>query len=152
MLSKRLVSISFLLIFLFSNIGWSINVHYCQGEAYYSALRYAQVHEHGDNGCTMDSEKEEDDCCAPPTSLKKTKQFSDKKCCENEVLKSTTSDYNTQHVYSQHFDFILPDYGWTDFSIHPFTIHSRKQEAFAYYIESHAPPLYQLYCRLVLYA
>lgn len=169
MLNKRLVSIGFLLIFLFSNIGWSMSVHYCQGEAHYSPLRYAHTHQDTkDTGCTMEQEKElemeqeaqqeEKACCSTKTAVEKpiekfkNKKFEDKKCCQDELIKSNPSDHNIQPVYAQHFEFILPDYNWTDFSTYILDFPIRKQEILAYYMEANAPPLYQLYCRLVLYA
>ncbi|MGG5505566.1 MULTISPECIES: HYC_CC_PP family protein [unclassified Myroides] len=158
MLNKRLVSIWFLLIFLFSNIGWSMSVHYCQGEAHYSPLRYAHTHqEDAGTGCTMELEQqiqqEEKACCSTPKAVEKpVKKFEDKKCCQDELIKSNPSDHNIQPVYTPNFDFILPDYGWTTLATYGIDFPIQKQEISAYYMEANAPPLYQLYCRLVLYS
>lgn len=155
MLKKRLVSILFLLMFLFSNIGWSISVHYCQGEAHYSPLRY--THSHEETGCTMkmDQEDQQDKkpCCITKTPVEQPiKKFADKKCCQDELIKSNPSDHHVLPIYTPHFDFILPDYSWTEFSVLLPPLSIRKQETLAYYVEANAPPLYQLYCRLVFYA
>lgn len=157
MLKKRLVSMLFLLIFLFSNIGWSMSVHYCQGEAHYSPLRYA--HTHLESGCVMEStiesepQREEKSCCSTQTPIEEAvKKFADKQCCQNDLIKSNPSDHNIQHVYAPHFDFILPDYSWTTLTTPWVYLPAKKQETLAYYLEANAPPLYQLHCRLVFYA
>lgn len=134
-----------------------MSVHYCQGEAHYSPLRY--THTHQDKGCTMEMEmeqeiqQEEKACCSTKALVEKPiKKFADKKCCQDELIKSNPSDHNIQHVYTPHFEFILPDYSWTECSRYVVDFPVQKQETLAYYMEANAPPLYQLYCRLVLYA
>lgn len=135
-----------------------MSVHYCQGEAHYSPLRYAHTHQQdADTGCTMEMEQqiqqEEKACCSTKKAVEKPiKKFADKKCCQDEVIKSNPSDHNIQHVYAPNFEFILPDYNWTTLSSYGVDAPVQKQEILAYYMEAHAPPLYQLYCRLVLYA
>ncbi|MGG5575870.1 HYC_CC_PP family protein [Myroides sp. C15-4] len=160
MLKKQLVSMLFLLIFLFSNIGWSMSVHYCQGEAHYSPLRYTHTHQaHQETGCMMEAEMkaeeqhEEKSCCSTQKPVQQpVKKFADKKCCQDELIKSNPSDHNIQQVYAPHFDFILPDYSWTTLTTPWAYVPTQKQETLAYYLEANAPPLYQLYCRLVFYA
>ena len=159
MLNKRLVSIGFLLIFLFSTIGWSMSVHYCQGEAHYSPLRYVHAHQEEDSSCTMESmqqqepQQEEKTCCSTKKPVEEpSKKFEDKKCCQDELIKSNPSDHPIQQIYSHHFDFILPTYTWTEIPVYSRATTVEKQEVLAYYMEVNAPPLYQLYCRLVLYA
>nr|WP_158962371.1 hypothetical protein [Myroides fluvii] len=135
-----------------------MSVHYCQGEAHYSPLRY--THTHQEKGCSMEMEMEmeiekqqEKACCSTKVAVEKpVKKFADKKCCQDELIKSNPSDHNIQHVYAHYFDFILPDYAWTTYSNYPVDFPVQQQETLAYYMEAHAPPLYQLYCRLVLYA
>lgn len=137
-----------------------MSVHYCQGEAHYSPLRYAHTHQQDvDTGCTMEMEqqtqpeKEEKPCCSTKKAAEKpVKKFADKKCCQDELIKSNPSDHNIQHVYAPNFEFILPDYSWTTLSTFGIDFPVQKQEVLAYYMEANAPPLYQLYCRLVLYA
>lgn len=136
-----------------------MSVHYCQGEAHYSPLRYA--HTHQETGCTMEAEKEAEklhqqedkSCCSSQKTVQQpVKKFADKKCCQDELIKSNPSDHNIQQIYAPHFDFILPDYSWTTVSSPILYLPTQKQETLAYYLEANAPPLYQLYCRLVFYA
>ncbi|MBB1138707.1 hypothetical protein [Myroides sp. WP-1] len=135
-----------------------MSVHYCQGEAHYSPLRYAHTHQQdADTGCTMETEQqtqqEEKACCSTVKAVEKPiKKFADKKCCQDELIKSNPSDHNIQHVYAPNFEFTLPDYSWTTLSTYGIDSPVQKQEVLAYYMEANAPPLYQLYCRLVLYA
>lgn len=134
-----------------------MSVHYCQGEAHYSPLRYAHVHQ--ETGCTMETEKEQEKqqeekaCCSTQAPVEKTsKKFADKPCCQDELIKSNPADHHLQQVYPPHFDFILPDYSWTEYASYAVDFPAQQQEVLAYYMEANAPPLYQLYCRFVFYA
>lgn len=129
-----------------------MSVHYCQGEAHYSPLRYA--HAHQEMGCTMEAALEKErTCCSTKTAVEQPiKKFANKKCCQDELLKSNPSDHHIQSVYATHFEFILPDYSWTNAFCYDVNFPIQQQQVLAYYLEANAPPLYQLYCRLVLYA
>jgi|GEM_PF-7118330 len=134
-----------------------MSVHYCQGEAHYGTLRY--LHAHQDKGCSVETNIEEGEqveekaCCLPQAPVEKTvKKFADKPCCQDELIKSNPSEHHLQQVYTPHFDFILPDYSWTEYAHFGVDLPVQQHEILAYYIEANAPPLYQLYCRLVFYA
>ncbi len=151
MQNKRLISIIFLITFLFSNIGWSISVHYCQGEAYYGKLNYSiqQFEDSCDNKITTKN----DDCCVDTFEISEEGQKSDhEQCCKDDVIKVSTSDQTIQKTYSQIFEFVIPDYSWTDLTTPVADYSLPILEALHYYIDSNAPPLYKLYCRLIFYA
>lgn len=151
MQNKRLISIIFLITFLFSNIGWSISVHYCQGEAYYGKLNYSI--QQFEDSCDIKIIDENDDCCIDTLEIIDEEQKSDHEvCCKDDVIKVSTSDQTLQKTSSQFFDFVIPDYSWTDLTTPVADYSLPILEALNYYVDSNAPPLYKLYCRLVLYA
>lgn len=151
MLNKRLISIVFFISFLFSNVGWSITVHYCQGEAYYGKLNYS-VQQPKDS-CEIKVIEESEDCCNNTFDIKKENQKSDhEECCKDDIIKVSTSDQTIQKTYSQNFDFVVPNLSWTNLSI-PYVDYSLPiLKALNYYVDSNAPPLYKLYCQLIFYA
>lgn len=149
MLNKRLTSLFFLFAFLFTNVGWSISVHYCQGEAFYGKLNYSVIQE--DDSCDVEViNTQEENCCNEETE--NSDKSNHEVCCKDDVIKVTTSDQTIQKTYNQAIDFVLPDLDWTKLSINTTDYTIVQNEVLAYYIDANAPPLYKLYCKLIFYA
>lgn len=150
MLNKKYIAFIFLTIFLFTNVGWSINVHYCQGDSI-SNLSYLHDTKHQ---CMMEEEVEIMPCCQEPIkqeNLHKGHQKADD-CCKNEVIKSSVTDQTINKIFPLQFEAIFVDTTWTEIQANTFHFATLKQDFLDYYIESNAPPLYRLYCRLIFYA
>lgn len=151
MLNKKYIAFIFLTIFLFSNIGWSINVHYCEGDSF-SNLSYIHDTKHQ---CMMaDEEPEPMPCCDEPAAKEDLHQGHDKSedCCKDEVIKSSVTDQSISKTFPIQMEALCPDTTWTKITKPSFEAIVLKQQALDYYVESNAPPLFKLYCRLVLYA
>lgn len=150
MLNKRYIALIFLTIFLFSNVGWSINVHSCNGDSF-SNISYIHDNQHK---CMMEDESETDSCCEVPiVENTKTEHYNKSKvCCKDEVIKSSVTDQSISKTFPMQWDAICPNTLWTSIESHSFEAITLKRETLAYYVETNAPPLYKLYCRLVLYA
>ena len=93
---KKLLSIFFASIMLFSNMGFSIASHYCQGQLVNTQL----VHGTDNLGCCMaqmDNQLPED--CKSPDIQKSVKK---KGCCENEYQSLDIDDnFSSKQVLSK---------------------------------------------------
>lgn len=151
MRNKKHIAILFLTILLFSNVGWSINVHYC-GSHSTSNFSYIQDLDHG---CAMLVEEESSSsCCDSEVEEVDTSKIhvKEKGCCSNELIKSTVSDQSIAKAFPFLGDILTPDTSWTVLEKPTFRESNITLTALDYYVESNAPPLYKLLCRLVLYA
>lgn len=149
MLNKRHISVLFLFIFIFSNVGWSVNVHFCQDEIY-SELSYLQ---HSGHQCAMEKETKPMPCCEKPESNSKTeKHHKDKDCCTNQVIKSNAADQSVVKILPLQFEAITADISWTELQYNHAIVQKIKNEHLFYYVDSNAPPLFKLYCKLIFYA
>lgn len=150
MLTKRYIALLFLTLFLFSNVGWSINIHSCNGESF-SNISYLHDDRHK---CLMEDGSETDLCCeVPDAEDTKVEHYNKSKaCCKDEVIKSSVTDQSVSKIFPIQLEAISPDTSWTLIESNSFEAITLKCETLAYYVDSNAPPLYKLYCRLVLYA
>lgn len=123
------------ILILFSNLGLAINVHYCKDKIAGISL-ITQIEEI----CV----KEEISCCKL--------EESHHKCCSNKVIKAEEKNDNILSNLSK-VDFkavhLVND---LELCLVEKNVFESKKEILSFYCDSHSPPLYKLYCQLVLYA
>lgn len=131
---KKVISAVLLFLILFSNLGLAVNVHYCHNKMASVSLGY-QVEE----ACVI----EEKDCCAA--------QKDHKDCCSDSVVKAEkeTATVLARSHQSELSFFVLSTVCIPDFFSVAETI--VQQKWFCFYCDSHAPPLYKLYCQYLFY-
>ncbi len=147
MLNKKHISILFLIVFIFSNVGWSVNVHYCR-DIVFSQLSYLQDSKHH---CAMDVE-EPMPCCQKTEQHQKDNTAED--CCREQIIKSNSSDQSVIIVKTLPFQFegFIADSSWTELQLDSIGEYLTKDKYLAYYVDSNAPPLFKLYCQFIFYA
>lgn len=145
---NRHISIILAVLILASNIGLAVNVHYCKGEV--SSVSFAYKiqepcnphHEEGHNH-NHDADKA---CCS-------VKADDHKKCCKNDLVK--LQDENDGKVIVKSLQLDLGTFcslsEWKPLHFY-YTVPVAKKDIPSFYCESHAPPLFKLYCRYILYA
>lgn len=154
MAKRKHISILFLFIFIFSNVGWSLNMHYCQGE-YVGSLFSVGTNKEQHHLCHTDKEESMPCCSASENSLsdisKKEQQF-DSDCCETEIIQHHTSELSYLKIFPIQLEALQPtEIVWTP--ERDFNIESKLKKAlFDFYIDSNAPPLFKLYCQYIFYA
>jgi len=132
------ISIILTFLILFSNIGLALNVHYCHNRVSGISLAYKTGH------CEKNAAPKS--CCSMAAKA-------DKKCCKSQVVKLQDK---TDHVLASQLvldlDAFYPEPNWSLFQIAysaaPFAI----KENPSFYCDSHAPPLFKLYCQYIFYA
>ena len=133
MIFKKYSSLIVAFFFLFSNLGLSFNVHFCEDEV--ASITISTVHSHSEV---------EKSCCGVVEK--------DSKCCKNKLLK--TAD-KSDHVLVKNFSF---DYHYaileTPIEIANYYVCNNfsKRELTQYSCDAHAPPLYLLYSQFTFYA
>lgn len=146
---KLKMHISFLLSFLIlaANMGFALNVHYCKGEISQVSIAY-KLHEpcssHPVN--SHHGKKDSKKCCG-------TADGTHKNCCKNELVKLKDKADNPVLVKSLQLE-LSGFYAVNEWKpLHFFVPQQNvRQESPAYYCDSHAPPLFKLYCKYILYA
>ncbi|MBD2001698.1 hypothetical protein [Trichocoleus sp. FACHB-40] len=133
-----------------SNIGLVLNVHYCKGEVSSVTLAYRQQ-----EPCNPHHESEEHKhqhkadnkaCCA-------IKAENHKKCCKDDVVKLQDKNEGKVIVKSLQLDlgaFCVAE-EWKPSQFY-YTVPVAVKDSPSFYCESHAPPLFKLYCKYILYA
>ena len=132
------ISIIVTLLILFSNIGLALNVHYCHNVVSGVSLTYKVSH----------CEK-----MAMPKSCCGMAAKADKKCCKSQVVK--LQDKTDQVLASQlvlNLDVFYPVPNWSPSKIAYSAASFAVKENPSFYCDSHAPPLFKLYCQYILYA
>jgi len=132
------ISIILTLLILFSNIGLALNVHYCHNMVSGVTLAYKAGH------CKKKAEPKS--CCAMAARA-------DKKCCKSHVVKlQDKTDQVLVKSLALDLGTFYPVADWNPSQIlsceTPLTI----KENPSFYCDSHAPPLFKLYCQYIFYA
>ncbi len=127
-------------LILLSNMGLAFNVHYCKDEISSVKLVY-KVNE----PCAKPAKSKSHSCCAGAGE-------SHKKCCKNNIVKlQDTNDNIIVKSLQLNLDAFIPAIQWQPLVFNSSVPVKLHQEP-AFYCKNHAPPLYKLYCRYILYA
>ena len=128
--------LSFLLVI--SSLGMAVNVHFCKGSIATISHEFSQT-----KACEMSEKVTKKTCCK--------KKSSTKKCCSDKKVsfKSKTDKISYKNAFT--FDLFLESTTFPQVIDTPICIVQNKKQDF-YSFETHAPPLYKLYCRFTLYA
>lgn len=132
---KKHISIVLASLVLLANLGLSFAVHYCKDEIASVSFQYQE-----DEPCVEEAKS----CCA--------KENSHDSCCSNKLIKveKKTDDILVKTFQLDLEQVVLNDDWKPNFVAFESVIDSSNEVAF--YCDSHAPPLYKLYCQLVFYA
>ena len=132
---RKHISIVLASIVLLANLGLSFAVHYCKDEIASVSFQYQE-----DEPCVEDIKS----CCATADSHDS--------CCSNKLIKveKKTDDILVKTFQLDLEQVVLNDDWKPNFVAFESVIDSSNEVAF--YCDSHAPPLYKLYCQLVFYA
>ena len=132
---RKHISIVLATLILLANLGLSFAVHYCKDEIASVSFQYQE-----DEPCVEDVKS----CCA--------KENSHDSCCSNKLIKveKQTDDIlvKTLQLDLEQVVFVAD---WKP-NLVAFESENTISNEAAYYCDSHAPPLYKLYCQLVFYA
>lgn len=132
---RKHISIVLAALILLANLGLSFVVHYCKDEIASVSFQYQE-----DEPCIEEAKS----CCA--------KEDSHDSCCSNKLIKV---ERKTDDILVKTFQLDLEQAvfstNWNPnvVTFRPIAITSNEV---AFYCDSHAPPLYKLYCQLVFYA
>ena len=135
MLFRKHINILLATLILLANLSLSFSIHYCNDEIASISFQYQN-----EEPCI----DEQTACCV--------KQYTHDTCCSN---KQTQVESITGDVLIKTFNFnvqlaILSAIWNLNFILN--TSESVTSTTSFYYFDSHAPPLYKLYCQVVLYA
>lgn len=132
---KKHISLLLAFVVFMANIGYSFTVHYCNDTIASISL----------------NSNFEEPCSEPVVSCCAVEDSHDS-CCSNKIIKLEKKNDNflTKSLkFETHFA-VLNKHPKVEFADKKVLLSSNENTAF--YCESHAPPLYKLYCQLVLYA
>ena len=132
---RKHISIVLASLVLLANLGLSFTVHYCKDEIASVSFQYQE-----DEPCVEDVKS----CCA--------KEDTHDSCCSNKLIKV---EKKTDDILVKTFQLDLePTVFAADWKPNFVAFESENtiSNEVAYYCDSHAPPLYKLYCQLVFYA
>ena len=132
---RKHISIVLASLVLLANLGLSFAVHYCKDEIASVSFQYQE-----DEPCVEDVKS----CCA--------KEDSHDSCCSNKLIKV---EKKTDDILVKTFQLDLePTVFITDWkpNLVAFESENLVSSEVGFYCDSHAPPLYKLYCQLVFYA
>ena len=132
---RKHISIVLAALILLVNLGLSFAVHYCKDEIASVSFQYQE-----DDPCVEEAKS----CCA--------KEDSHDSCCSNKLIKV---EKKTDDILVKTFQLNLEQAVFSAncnpnvVTFRPIAITSNEV---AFYCDSHAQPLYKLYCQLVFYA
>ena len=132
---RKHISIVLASLVLLANLGLSFVVHYCKDEIASVSLQYQE-----DEPCVENVKS----CCA--------KEVSHDSCCSNKLIKV---EKKTDNILVKNFQLDLEqavfsaDWKPNFIAFEPVIVTSNE---IAFYCDSHAPPLYKLYCQFIFYA
>ena len=132
---RKHISIVLASLVLLANLGLSFAVHYCKDEIASVSFQYQE-----DEPCVEEAKS----CCA--------KEVSHDSCCSNKLIKV---EKKTDDILVKTFQLDLePTVFITDWkpNLVAFESENLVSSEVGFYCDSHAPPLYKLYCQLVFYA
>ena len=135
----KCTSLFLAVLILVSNVGLAFNVHYCGGEIAEITSVYGVT-----NNLDVESVPLKKSCCSKI-------ETSDKKCCDNKVIK--VKEKSDGFIKTLSFQINVPfDFQyWKPISFAPLIENSIAQTT-KYYCDAHAPPLYKLNSQLLFYA
>jgi hypothetical protein len=133
---KRFTAILLTTFILISNLGLAFNIHYCHNEIASVSLSFEQEESCNENPNSCCASSDNHKKCCSETTIKTDKKSDDI------LVKSFQLDLQQFVANTQHWDF--------NFSKEIVSI--KKNNLIENYSESNSPPLYKLYCQLVLYA
>jgi len=145
---NRHISILLTILILASNVGLAFNVHYCGDKVSSISLAY-KVEEPCNDHHKKKSHKHDTRqkaCCASTTDKHES-------CCKNDFVKLEDKSEGKVIVKSLQLDLgtFCEINEWKPaqfYTLAPVVITENP----SFYCESHAPPLFKLYCRYILYA
>ena len=132
---RKHISIVLATLILLANLGLSFAVHYCKDEIASVSFQYQE-----DEPCVEDIKS----CCATADSHDS--------CCSNKLIKV---EKQTDDILVKTFQLDLEQAVFVaDWKPNFVTFESENivSNEVAFYCDSHAPPLYKLYCQLIFYA
>ena len=132
---RKHISLVLASLILLANLGLSFAIHYCKDEIASVSFQYQE-----DEPCVEDVKS----CCA--------KEDSHDSCCSNKLIKV---EKKTDDILVKTFQLDLePTVFITDWkpNLVAFESENLVSSEVGFYCDSHAPPLYKLYCQLVFYA
>ncbi len=132
---RKHISIVLASLILLANLGLSFSVHYCKDEIASISFQYQK-----EEPCVEKTTS----CCAKATSHDS--------CCSNKVIKvEKKTDDILVKTFQLDLDASILVSNWKP---HFFSNGKNISHALAvdFYCDSHAPPLYELYCQLIFYA
>ena len=132
---RKHISIVLATLILLANLGLSFAVHYCKDEIASVSFQYQE-----DEPCVEDVKS----CCATADSHDS--------CCSNKLIKV---EKKTDDILVKSLQLDLePTVFVADWKPNLVAFESENfvSNEVAFYCDSHAPPLYKLYCQLIFYA
>ncbi|RZJ74479.1 MAG: hypothetical protein EOO45_08450 [Flavobacterium sp.] len=134
------INILLALLILASNIGLALNVHYCKGEVSSVSLAYRLV-----EPCEDKHDPEKKACCASAGENHKT-------CCKDDIVKLQDK---TDNIIVKSLQLDLAAFcAFIEWK--PVQFYQQSgivvKDVPSFYCESHAPPLFKLYCQYTFYA
>ncbi len=132
---RKHISIVLASLVLLANLGLSFAVHYCKDEIASVSFQYQE-----DEPCVEDVKS----CCATADSHDS--------CCSNKLIKveKQTDDILVKTLQLDLEQTVFSS-DWKP-NLVAFESENFVSNEVAFYCDSHAPPLYKLYCQLVFYA
>ena len=132
---RKHISIVLATLILLANLGLSFAVHYCKDEIASVSFQYQE-----DEPCVEDVKS----CCATADSHDS--------CCSNKLIKveKQTDDILVKTLQLDLEQTVFSS-DWKP-NLVAFESENFVSNEVAFYCDSHAPPLYKLYCQLVFYA
>lgn len=130
---KKITAILITTVILFSNLGLAFNVHYCHDKIASVSIDYSVQNDNSN-------------CCC-------VKKDAQKKCCSDTTIKAEkkSDDILVKSFQLDLQQFVANAQNW-DFNFSKEIVSIKKNDLIENYSESNSPPLYKLYCQLVLYA
>lgn len=134
---KKHISILLAFVLLVSNVGFAIDVHYCDGEI---ASVKPVLWKAPESPTTA-----ENSCCAPKVEKKDS-------CCKDKVVNFQKKSENTTVTsisFQPNFTFIFEE--WKPIVFAPVS-YFENSKITSYCCDANAPPLFQLYHQYIFYA
>ncbi|QYS89725.1 HYC_CC_PP family protein [Flavobacterium davisii] len=131
---RNFIHITLALLVLVSNTGLAINVHYC-GEVI-AAISVESLKKNNSSGCCGDKKEVEDSCC-------KDKKVEIKESTSEKILIKSIQFESPVFITKEGFELVF-----NERIVNGVMVNNLP----AYHCNTHAPPFYKLYSRLLFYA
>lgn len=138
---QKHISLFLAFFLLVSNVGFAIDVHYCEGKIASVQPGFWQT--------TEFQNRVEESCCAPKSN---TILEDEKSCCKDKIVhfqKKSENTTVTSIAFYPNFVFLFDD--WKPIVFGTIT-HFENNTIPSYYCDANAPPLFQLYHQYIFYA